>query len=93
MQCRRQIERDYSAQNARAKISISHAKVHVFKFCGYFTVSYFRVLVVGRENLSLYGMLWQMFQKHFGNGLESTVVSLKQWRSQVIGIGRALAVR
>ena len=32
MQCRRQIERDYSAQNARAKISISHAKVHVFKF-------------------------------------------------------------
>ena len=35
MQCRHQIKRDYSAQNAYAKIStgpIFHAKVHVLKF-------------------------------------------------------------
>ena len=35
IQCHRQIERDCSAQNARAKVSTSsnvHAKVHVFKF-------------------------------------------------------------
>ena len=53
MQCRRQIERDYSAQNARVKISTSpnvHAKVHVFKFSQLFRGSYFRVLVMGREN-------------------------------------------
>ena len=53
MQCRRQIERDYSAQNARTKISLSsnvHAKVHVFKFLRLFHGSYFHVLVVGREN-------------------------------------------
>ena len=53
MQCRRQIERDYSAQNTRAKISKSlnvHAKVRVFKFSWLFHGSYFCVLVVGREN-------------------------------------------
>ena len=58
MQRRRQIERDYSAQNARAKISTSpifHAKVHVLKF-----LRFFRVLIVGRENrenFPLYGTL------------------------------------
>ena len=44
MQCRRQIERDHSAQNARAKISTSpnvHAKVHVFKFISRFLFSRF----------------------------------------------------
>ena len=53
MQCRRKIERDYSAQNARAKISTSpnvQAKVHVFKFSRLFHGSHFRILVVGREN-------------------------------------------
>ena len=43
-----------SAHNARVKISASskvHAKVYVFKFSRFlFRGSYFRVLVVGREN-------------------------------------------
>ena len=53
MQCRRQIERDYSTENARVKISTSpnvHAKVHVFKFSRLFRGSYFYVLVMGRKN-------------------------------------------
>ena len=53
MQCRRQIERDHSAQNARAKISTSanvHAKVHVFKFSRLFHRFYFSALVVGHKN-------------------------------------------
>ena len=59
MQCHHQIERDYSAQNACTKISLSpnvHTKVHVFKFSRLFHGSYFHVLVVGcenRENLDL----------------------------------------
>ena len=53
MQHRHQIEQDYSAQNAHAKISISpnvHAKVHVFKFSRLFRGSYFRILVAGHVN-------------------------------------------
>ena len=47
---------DYSAQNARVKVSTSsnvHSKVHVFSFSRLFRGSYFRVLVVGHENLDL----------------------------------------
>ena len=65
MQCRRQIERDYSAQNACAKISRSpnlHAKVQIFS---YFVVPIFAGYGRGsrksrkfgpRENFPLYGI-------------------------------------
>ena len=51
MQCRHQIERDHSTQNARAKISMS-PNVHTKFTCSnnLFRGSYFCVLVVGREN-------------------------------------------
>ena len=64
MQCCREIERDHSAQNARAKISTSpnvHAKERVFKFISQFLFSCFgRGLQKSRkfgprENFPLYG--------------------------------------
>ena len=65
IQCHRQIKQDYSAQNARAKISNVHAKVNMFKLL--FRGSYFCILIMGlrksrnfgpHENFPLYGM-WQ----------------------------------
>ena len=55
IQCHCQMERDYSAQNARAKVSMSsniHAKVHVFKFLQ-FLFSCFSHGCENRENLDL----------------------------------------
>ena len=65
MQCRRQIERDYSAQNACAKISRSpnlHAKVQIFTVILWFLFSRFgrgsrKSRKFGpRENFPLYGI-------------------------------------
>ena len=70
MQRRRQFERDYSAQNARAKISTSpifHAKVHALKFSRFLFSCFDRGSRKSRnfgprENFPLYGICGEVIR-------------------------------